>query len=41
MLIAILDILSFITVGILTIPAWLQFFFQALADLGNIGTPTG
>lgn len=35
MLVLILDILSYITVGLLTIPAWLNFFFSSISNLGN------
>jgi hypothetical protein len=35
MLILILDYLSYITIGLLTIPAWLNFFVQSLSSLGN------
>lgn len=33
MLILIFDILSYLTVGILTIPAWINFFFDSLGGL--------
>lgn len=33
MILLILDIMSYITVGLLTIPAWLNFFFQSLGGL--------
>jgi len=36
MLLVILDILSYLTVGILTIPAWISFFLQSLADFGDM-----
>jgi hypothetical protein len=35
MLILILDYLSYITVGLLTIPAWINFFLQSIGSLGN------
>lgn len=35
MLLVLLDLLSFLTVGLLTIPSWLSFFFQSLSGLGN------
>ena len=35
MLVLILDFLSYITVGLLTIPAWLSFFFDSLSNLGD------
>lgn len=37
MLVLILDFLSYITVGLLTIPAWLSFFMDSIRNLGNIG----
>lgn len=33
MILAILDLMSYITVAILTIPAWLNFFFQSMGNL--------
>ncbi len=35
MIMIILDFLSFITVGLLTIPAWLNFLADSLASLGQ------
>lgn len=37
MLVLILDYLSYITVGLLTIPAWISFFVDSLRNLGNLG----
>jgi hypothetical protein len=39
MLLVLLDLLSFLTVGLLTIPSWLSFFFQSLTGLGDSFTP--
>ncbi len=36
MLIAILDIMSYLTVAVLTIPAWLNFFVASLENLGDM-----
>jgi hypothetical protein len=36
-LIAIIDIISYLTVALLTIPAWLDFFISSLGSLGDIG----
>lgn len=33
MLLLLFDILSYLTVGILTIPAWISFFFDSLGGL--------
>ncbi|GMU20269.1 MAG: hypothetical protein AMXMBFR13_03660 [Phycisphaerae bacterium] len=38
MLILILDLMSYITVGLLTIPAWISFFVDSLGNLrGGFG----
>lgn len=35
MLFLIFDLMSYLTVALLTIPAWLNFLFQALGNLGG------
>ncbi len=35
MILLILDVLSYLTVGLLTIPSWLSFFFQSLQGLNQ------
>lgn len=37
MLLFILDILSFITVGLMVIPGWLKFFFESISSLNDLG----
>lgn len=38
MIIAILDFISFLTMGLLTVPAWFSFFFSSLSGLFSTGT---
>jgi len=40
MLLLILDFLSYITIGLLTIPAWISFLFESFSGLGDrLGMP--
>lgn len=35
MLFLIFDLMSYLTIGLMTIPAWLNFLFEAFKNLGN------
>lgn len=39
MLFALFDIITVVTVALLTIPAWFGFFFDALGNMGSMFEP--
>jgi len=39
MIVMLLDIMSFITIGLMTIPAWISFLLDSIANFGTTFAP--